>query len=73
MAHLLFKKEIPIEKQIELMKAFNKELSENREKYCSFFLTNFRDNNRKRMSFDLAYKLLNLIYYEKNQNQPSLF
>ena len=73
MAHLLFKKEISIEKQIELMKAFNKELSENREKYCSFFLTNFRDNNRKRMSFDLAYKLLNLVYYEKNQNQPSLF
>jgi len=73
MAHLLFKKEISIEKQIELMEAFNKKLSENREKYCSFFLTNFRDNNRKRMSFDLAYKLLNLIYYEKNQNQSSLF
>jgi len=73
MAHLLFKKEISIEKQIELMGAFNKELSENREKYCSFFLTNFRDNNRKRMSFDLAYKLLNLVYYEKNQNQSSLF
>ena len=73
MAHLLFKKEISIEKQIELMEAFNKKLSENREKYCSFFLTNFRDNNRKRMSFDLAYKLLNLIYHEQNQDQPSLF
>lgn len=73
MAHLLFKKEIPIEKQVELMESFNKKLSENREKYCSFFLTNFRDNNRKRISFDLAYKLLNLVYYEKNQNQPSLF
>jgi len=55
------------------MEAFNKKLSENREKYCSFFLTNFRDNNRKRMSFDLAYKLLNLIYHEQNQDQPSLF
>jgi len=73
MAHLLFKKEIPIDEQIELMESFNEKLSENREKYCSFFLTNFRDNNRKRISFDLAYKLLNLIYHEKNRNQPSLF
>lgn len=73
MAHLLFKKEIPINKQIELMESFNSKLSETRGKYCSFFLTNFRDNNRKRISFDLAYKLLNLIYYEKNQKQSSLF
>jgi len=73
MAHLLFKKEIPIDEQIELMESFNEKLSENREKYCSFFLTNFRDNNRKRISFDLAYKLLSLIYHEKNRNQPSLF
>jgi len=55
------------------MKKFNDELSANREKYFSFFLTNFRDNNRKRISFDLAYKFLNLIYYEKNQKQSVLF
>jgi len=73
MAHLIFKKEVPIKEQIELMEKFNNELSANREKYCSFFLTNFRDNNRKRISFDLAYKFLNLIYYEKNSKQPALF
>jgi len=73
MAHLIFKKEVSIDEQIELMEKFNNELSANREKYFSFFLTNFRDNNRKRMSFDLAYKFLNLIYYEKNSKQLALF
>jgi len=73
MAHLIFKKEVSINEQIELIKKFNDELSINREKYLSFFLTNFRDNNRKRISFDLAYKFLNLIYYEKNSKQPVLF
>ncbi len=73
MAHLIFKKEVSINEQIELMKTFNDELSVNREKYLSFFLTNFRDNNRKRISFDLAYKFLNLIYYEKISKQPALF
>ena len=73
MAHLIFKKEVSIIEQIDLMKKFNSELSVNREKYLSFFLTNFRDNNRKRISFDLAYKFLNLIYYEKNSKQPALF
>ena len=73
MAHLIFKKEVPINEQMELMKKFNSKLSVNREKYLSFFLTNFRDNNRKRISFDLAYKFLNLIYYEKTSKQPVLF
>lgn len=73
MAHLLFRKEISIDEQTELMKIFNDCLAQNREKYGSFFLTNFRDNNRKRISFDLAYKFINLIYNEKYQKQPSLF
>jgi len=73
MAHLIFKREVSIIEQIELMKKFNSELSVNREKYLSFFLTNFRDNNRKRISFAFAYKFLNLIYYEKNSRQPALF
>ncbi len=73
MAHLIFKKEVSIDEQIELMKIFNDELSINRDKYFSFFLTNFRDNNRKRISFDLTYKFLNFIYYEKNSKQLGLF
>lgn len=73
MAHLIFKEEITIDEQIELMKIFNKELNQGRSKYLSLFLTNFRDNNRKRISFDLAYKFLNHIYYEKNSKQSVLF
>ncbi|MFH1661568.1 MAG: hypothetical protein ABIA02_00505 [Candidatus Falkowbacteria bacterium] len=73
MAHIIFKKEISLEKQKILMKEFNEELNKNREKYFSFFLTNFRDNNRKRISFDFAYKLLNYLYLEKYEKQPALF
>lgn len=73
MAHLIFKEEISIDEQVKLMKKFNEQLNNNRNKYYSFFLTNFRDNNRKRISFDLTYKFLNYIYYEKNSKQPALF
>ncbi len=73
MAHLIFKKEVPINDQIELMKKFNDELNQGRNKYSSFFLTNFRDNNRKRISFETAYKFLNYLYYEKNSKQSILF
>lgn len=73
MAHLIFEKDIPINEQVGLMTEFNKELNENRDKYFSYFLTNFRDNNRKRISFDLVYKFLNYIYCKKNARQHSLF
>jgi len=66
MAHLIFKSKIPIAEQKQLMIDFNDKLNEERERYSSYFLTNFRDNNRKRMSFDLAYKFLNYIYANKN-------
>lgn len=72
MAHLIFKNEVSVNEQIELMRRFNSELNRERNKYLSFFLTNFRDNNRKRISFELAYKFLNYIYYEKNSKQPTL-
>jgi len=73
LAHLIFKKEVSLKEQEDLMKRFNEELNKNRSQYFSFFLTNFRDNNRKRISFDMAYKLLNYIYYEKYSKQPALF
>lgn len=72
MAHLIFKEELSINEQVELMRRFNEVLNQERSKYFSFFLTNFRDNNRKRISFELAYKFLNYIYYEKNSKQPVL-
>lgn len=72
LAHLIFKREISIKEQEDLMERFNNELNKNRKQYFSFFLTNFRDNNRKRISFDMAYKLINYLYYEKHANQPAL-
>jgi len=72
MAHIIFKSEISIENQKELMIEFNNRLNDERKRFFSFFLTNFRDNNRKRMSFELAYKFLNYIYSERYEKQPVL-
>lgn len=73
MAHLVFRKSLTIVQQRSLMEQFNIILNENREKYFSFFLTNFRDNGRKRISFDFVYKFLNYIYDQGNTKQPTLF
>lgn len=62
LAYLIFEKNIDIKVQIKLIEYFNNELNEARKEYLSFFLTNFRDNNRKRISFDFSYKLLNYLY-----------
>ncbi len=59
------KKEIlaNIENQKEIIKNFNSNLNQMREKYNSLFLSNFREakngNGRKRMGFKLCYKLIN--------------
>lgn len=73
MAHLVFRESLTIAQQRSLMEKFNIILNENREKYFSFFLTNFRDNGRKRISFDFVYKFLNYIYDQENAKQPTLF
>lgn len=62
MAYLMFKKPLPIKEQKLLIELFNKELKAARKEHLSLFLTNFRDHNRKRISFDFAYKLLNYLY-----------
>jgi hypothetical protein len=72
MAHLIFEQKISIKEQETLIEEFNQELNKNRQKYFSFFLTNFRDNNRKRISFDFVYKFLNYLYQEKHAKQPTL-
>ncbi|MBU4348555.1 hypothetical protein KJ671_03600 [Patescibacteria group bacterium] len=72
MAHLIFKKGVSQKEQKELMEEFNKNLNINREKYFSFFLTNFRDNGRKRISFNFVYKFLNYLYAKKYSKQSVL-
>jgi len=68
-ASLIIEPSIDINIQKKLVDAFNTYLEKKREEYVSLFLTNYReskDNNaRKRISFDLVYKILHyLLSYE---------
>ena len=53
------------EQEIIICNEFNKILESNRERYNSMFLTNFRNSTssyaRKRISFDVGYKLISYI------------
>lgn len=63
MVQLLFRSPMPENDQLKLMHSFNREIDKLRSDYLSLFLTNFRDNDRKRISFDFVYKFLNYLYY----------
>lgn len=65
MVYFIFKDKIPITAQKEIIDIFNREINEMREKHSSLFLTNYRDNGRKRISFDFVYKFINYIYFNK--------
>ena len=46
-------------------------MKKNREKYHSLFLTNYRESNtiaRKRISFNLAYEIVNYLLSEMNHS-----
>jgi hypothetical protein len=63
-ATLVINKTLTLEKQQELVDKMNVYISEQRNKYNSLFLTNYRESNtiaRKRISFDLAFKICNYI------------
>lgn len=49
------------DKQKILINSFNEFLTKYRNKYNSLFLTNYRENNRKRISFDLVFKIINFL------------
>jgi len=68
MVYLIFKERVPIIEQEKIINIFNQEMNQMRDKYLSLFLTNYRDNNRKRISFDFAYKFINYIYFNKINN-----
>lgn len=53
-----------LEQQEKIIPLFNNTLNDLRKKYDSLFLTNFRDNNRKRISFDFCYKLITYCLYQ---------
>jgi hypothetical protein len=63
-ASLIIEPELSIEKQKKLVEKFNKYIKEQREKYNSLFLTNYRESNsicRKRISFKLAFDIINYL------------
>lgn len=63
-ATLVINKSLTLEKQQELVNKMNDYIKEKREKYNSLFLSNYRESNtiaRKRISFDLAFKICNYI------------
>ncbi len=45
----------------KLIDDFNNYISEQRGKYHSLFLTNYRENGRKRISFSLIYKIVSYL------------
>lgn len=63
-ATLVINKKLTLENQKELVNKFNNYITQYREKYNSLFLTNYRESNtvaRKRISFDLAFKICNYL------------
>ncbi len=61
-AFVLLPSEVSIADQEKMITLFNKTIRALRYKYASLFLTNFRDNDRKRVSFDFCYRLLSWSY-----------
>lgn len=56
-ATLVINKTMDLNEQKDLVERMNAYIHEQREKYHSLFLPNYRDSNRKRISFDLAFRI----------------
>ncbi len=66
-AILIIEPELSFQQQEKLIKLFNDLLDKWRTKYNSLFLCNFREGNRKRISFELVYSIIKYIL-EQNKN-----
>jgi hypothetical protein len=62
---LLFPEIVSIQEQEKIIELFNKEIEDKRNRYHSLFMTNYRNKNRKRISFNFAYNLVNYLYFNK--------
>lgn len=63
--NLIFPDFISISEQEKIIELFNNELDEKRREYNSLFMTNYRDKDRKRISFGFAYDFINYLYFDK--------
>lgn len=50
------------EEELQLIEGFNNELEQFRKTYHDLPMTNYRDYDRKRISFTFAYQLMSIIY-----------
>jgi hypothetical protein len=57
-ASIIIDPPIDMDRQVKLVNDFNRFMNVHREKYSSLFLTNYRENGRKRISFELVYKII---------------
>ncbi|HBO16757.1 MAG: hypothetical protein UR69_C0001G0278 [Candidatus Moranbacteria bacterium GW2011_GWE2_35_2-] len=76
MIYLILDKKVTIIEQEKLIDLFNLEINKLRENYLSLFLTNYRDNDRKRIGFDFVYKFINYLYFHNlhyAKGQSALF
>lgn len=62
---LVFPSFVSIKEQEQLIELFNDELTRQRNEYDSLFMTNYRDKDRKRISFNFAYNFINYLYFNK--------
>ena len=60
-ATLVITPPISLERQKKLVDVFNARMRKWRAEYNSLFLTNYRENSRKRVSFGLVFKLVNYL------------
>lgn len=61
------------EEQKKIIKEANKVLGQIREQYFDIILTNFRDRNRKRISFQEAYQIVSFSYWLLKRNKGKDF
>lgn len=60
-ATLIMNVQLSLEEQKKFVEKLNHYLQTQRIKYNSLFLTNYRENNRKRISFELAFRICNYV------------
>lgn len=60
-ATIVFNIDIPLYEQKFIAEEFNKRIQEYRKEYNSLLFSNYRDKNRKRISFSFAYQLISNI------------
>lgn len=57
-ASLVIEPVIDLKKQKKIVSEFNRFIEEKRSQYNSLFLTNYREGSRKRISFELAFRIV---------------